>query len=152
LVAAVACVQRSTRAWRWPDSVLGMGRPKRQLTDDEEATIAAFVLPSERERLLVARGDVDDNVWAHRPPLDQTAMWQVPRHWEPEDLLADLRRRGAPEICTGIYGQLAGLSMSLPEAVTKVFAARYGDLISFIPGRLAYYDGEWKHESFVLSR
>ena len=58
----------------------------------------------------------------------------------------------APEFAVGIYGQLAGEEVSLEDAIARVFAAWYGDLISLLPGRLAYYDGEWKHGSYVLSR
>ena len=131
-----------------------MARRKRTLNEHEEATIAAFVLPArrERERLLLARGDVDDSAWSHDPPLDPALMWQIPRQWRRDDLLAELRRRGAPEVAVGIYGQLAGETMPLERAIDTVFAAWYGDLISLIPGHLAYYDGEFKHGSYVLSR
>ncbi len=127
---------------------------KRALSDDEEATIAAFVVAHrrDRERLLLSRDDVDSSTWAHYPPLDEAAMWQVPRQWRAEDLIADLRARGAPDAAVGIYGQLAGQTVPLADAVHRVFAAWYGDLISLIPGRLAYYDGEWKHAKYVLSR
>lgn len=131
-----------------------MARRKRTLTEHEEATIAAFVEPArqERERLLLARGEVDDSAWSHDPPLVPALMWQVPRQWRQDDLLAELRRRAAPELAVGIYGQLAGETVPLEAAIDTVFAAWYGDLVSLVPGRLAYYDGEWKHGSYVLSR
>jgi hypothetical protein len=131
-----------------------VSRRRRQLTEHEEATIAAFVLPArrDRERLLLARGDVDAGMWAHRPPLDSAAMKRLPRQWSADDLLADLKRRGAPDVAVGVYGRLAGQAVPLTAAVRTVFGAQYGDLISLVPGRLAYYDGEWKNGSYVLSR
>jgi hypothetical protein len=44
---------------------------------------------------------------------------------------------GAAELAVGIYGQLAGEEVSLGDAIARVFAAWYGDLISLLPGRLA---------------
>jgi hypothetical protein len=131
-----------------------VAKRRRELTEHEEATIAAFVVPArrERERLLLARGDVDDSAWAHNPPLDETTMWHVPPQWRAAELIAELRKRGAPEVAVGIHGQLAGQTVPLDDAVNRVFHAMYGDLISLVPGRLAYYDGEWKNGNYVLSR
>src|SRR4051794_14178569 len=109
-----------------------MARARRALTEDEEETISSFVLASrrDRERLLLARGDDDRSAWAHGPPLDPEAMWQVPAAWSAGDLLVELRRHGAPEVAVGIQGQLAGQVVALADAVEVVFAPRYGDLIS----------------------
>jgi hypothetical protein len=78
-------------------------------------------------------------------------MWQVPAGWSADQLLQELRRRGARDTAVGIYGQLAGQTVPLTDALRFAFAARCGDLISLLPGRLAYYDGEDK-ASYVLSR
>ena len=56
-------------------------------------------------------------------------------------LLAELRRLGASGTATGINGQFAGRTVPIDEAVHTVFRAWYGDLISPVPGKLAYYDG-----------
>jgi hypothetical protein len=135
-------------------SVAMVARHKRALSDHEERTIRAFVMRDrqDRELLRLARGDVDSAAWAHRPPLDRAAMCQVPGTWGPDQLLEELHQRGALETAVGIYGQLARQTVPLSDAVRLVFAARYGDLISLVPGRLAYYDGEDKHASYVLSR
>lgn len=131
-----------------------MARRKRALSEHEEKTIRAFVSKErqERELLRLARGDVDDATWSHRAPLDPRTMWQVPADWGADRLVAELRQRGAPDTAVGIYGQLAEQAVALDDAVRAVFAARRGDLISLVPGRLAYYDGEDPHESYVLSR
>jgi hypothetical protein len=63
-------------------------------------------------------------------------MKRLPRQWSADDLLADLKQRGAPDVAVGIYGQLAGQAVPLAAAVRTVFAAQYGDLISLVPGRL----------------
>ena len=129
-----------------------MARRRRSLTADELATIAAFVVSErqERVRLVLARGEVNDSDWAHNPPLRESAMWQLPSGWSADDLLAELRRRGASATATGIIGQLAGQTLPLDQAVRTVFAAWYGDLLSLVPGRLAYYDGEWKNARYLL--
>ena len=135
-------------------SVVTVARRKRALSEHEQKTIHAFVTKDRRERelLRLARGGVDDSLWSHRPPLDPGAMWQIPPGWSADQLLEELKRRGAPDVAVGIHGQLARQTVALPDAVRSVFAARHGDLISLVPGRLAYYDGEDEHASYVLSR
>jgi hypothetical protein len=129
-----------------------VGRPKRELNDHEEAFIATFVLADRRERehLKLQRGDVDSSAWAHDPPLDFDHARQIPAEWTSDELLTELRRLGAPDLCTGIYGQLADTELALSDAVPRVHAAFYGDAISCVPGRLAYYDGEWKNARYLL--
>ncbi len=129
-----------------------MARCKRTLTDDELATIAAFVVPErqDRVRLLLQRAEVDDSVWAHDPPLRESAMRQLPAEWSADNLLVELRRRRVPATDAGVIGQLAGQVLPLEDAVRKVFASWYGDLVSLVPGQLAYYDGEWRNGRYLL--
>jgi hypothetical protein len=76
-----------------------VARRRRTLTPDEQATIAAFVVPDRqsRVRLLLARGEIDDSAWSHHPPLKACAMSPIPGAWAADDLVEDLRRRGAPD-------------------------------------------------------
>jgi hypothetical protein len=135
---ASTCRPMGKRARAQSGSVVVVAREKRSLSEHEERTIRAFVAQDrqDRELLRLARGNFDSAAWAHRPPLDAAAMWQVPVGWSADQLLEELRQRGAPDTAVGIYGQLAGQTVPLPEALRSVFAARYGDLISLLPGRL----------------
>jgi hypothetical protein len=85
-----------------------------------------------------------------RPPLDFALARPVALGSTAGELIAELRRLGPAERCVGVHGQLAGQELPLVDAIHQVFATRYGDAISFLPGRLAFYDGEWKHSRYLL--
>jgi hypothetical protein len=99
-------------------------------------------------------GEPDVEAWwtAVETNLREDALRLVSAEWSADDLLAELGRRGASATATGIVGQLAGQTVPLGHAVHTVFATGYGDLISLVPGRLAYYDGGVEERSLRARR
>ena len=69
-----------------------------------------------------------------------------------EGLIAELRRRGASEECYVVSAvpELDGTTGALGDIIREVFAFREGTLISCLPGRLAYYEGEAPHSRYLL--
>ncbi len=120
--------------------------------DVEEATLRAFIRRERRQRyvaLLSSRvkrkkllGELDHRV---EGDLDGRFAWPLWRHADsPSGLYDFLRQRGAPERCHVISSipELDGNEMDLREALEQIHATGMGTLISCIPGRLAYYEGE----------
>jgi hypothetical protein len=69
-------------------------------------------------------------------------------------LLAELRRRGAPDECHIVSAQrrLDGATRPLAEAISEIFGRVEGTLVCCIPGTLAYYEGEAPKNRFILDR
>ncbi len=66
-------------------------------------------------------------------------------------LLADL---GAPETCWAVsdWPALDRRELSLMDALKEVVGSGMGTLLSCVPGRLAYYEGEEMGERWILQR
>ena len=129
-------------------------------TAHEAALIRAFVVPGKRERVVellskakrrqdVLRGlahfrDLDPRFQVEISPAAQTAS-------AIEQLL---RKRGAPSECYLISedASLDGRVLLLTEALGAIVARGMGTLLSCIPGRLAYYEGENQRDRWLLER
>jgi hypothetical protein len=126
----------------------------------EEALVTSFVIKSRHHRLLyvlknrkrrrealkfLAHFDGLDPRWAHRiPAANQTA-----------ELIAQiLRRKGAPEICYAISQdpEIDGRFINISEVLDIIVGYGVGTLLSCIPGRLGYFEGEAAGERFVLEK
>ena len=65
-----------------------------------------------------------------------------------------LKSAGAPDECYVFSANpsIDGMRMPLAEALSKTFAMGLGTVISCIPGKLAYFEGEDPGECYVLRR
>ena len=128
--------------------------------EHETALIKAFVLPAKRNRLaeqlrsekrrpkLLASldhfRDLDHRFLVEIAPSEQNASGI-------ENLLV---QRGAPPTCHLISSnrELDGQIFPLNEALWQVIGRGEGTLISCIPGRLGYFEGESSGNRFILER
>jgi len=65
-----------------------------------------------------------------------------------------LKKKDAPERCYVISSSqnMDGLEMSLREALDQTVGQGRGTVISCIPGKLAYFEGEEPNERYLLER
>ncbi|HZO56353.1 MAG TPA: hypothetical protein VFB63_26840 [Bryobacteraceae bacterium] len=127
----------------------------------EAAFIRAFIIAAKQERLaeLLAkpkrRRDVLGTLY-HFKDLDPRFMTVVPPGGQTASgLEALLRERGAPELCYAISTDenLDGRTVPLRDAISQI-ARRvgHGTLLSCVPGRLGYFEGEEPRERYILER
>ncbi len=128
--------------------------------EHEVALIQAFVNPSKRQRWLQLAGHPERRPklraqLAHLRDLDERF---ASRFGDGEQTLEAIRTtllaRGAPKACHLLSesAELDGRSLRLDEALQLVVGAGYGTLVSCVPGRLAYYEGEEPQERYLLVR
>jgi hypothetical protein len=69
------------------------------------------------------------------------------------EMLAALRSRGAPPHCHVIseIDSLDGLFIDLSGAMAQVYGAGLGTILSCVPGRLAFYQGERVEDRCLLA-
>lgn len=75
------------------------------------------------------------------PPKDQNI----------EGICALLKARGAPDLCR-VISEIDGRDMPLREALEATVGYGMGTLISCVPGRLGYFEGEGKNARFLLEK
>jgi hypothetical protein len=128
--------------------------------EHEERLIRAFVVRSKQERLieLLAKPkrrrdilmtllhfhDLDPRFAVHVPSAQQSSS----------EILKLLRARGAPADCYIVSEKrdLDGQTLALEEALDAVVGRGMGTLLSCIPGRLGYFEGEVPGRRYVLER
>lgn len=115
---------------------------------EHEAGLAAFVMPQCRQRYtehfeskngrkkLIAR-------FAHSRDWDPAYVVEI-RASTAEAIVAALTTRGAPPDCwvTSALSKLDQRQVPLRDAIAEVFGSQQGTVVSCIPARLAYYEGE----------
>lgn len=74
-----------------------------------------------------------------------------PRYHHPPDVAHMLQGMGAPESCYFIGGEHDGQDVPLLAALEEVVGYGTGTVLSCIPGKLAYFEGEVR-ERFLLVR
>jgi len=74
-----------------------------------------------------------------------------PRHQHPPNIADLLRAMGAPETCHVIGGEHDGKDMELLSALKQIVGYGTGTVLSCIPGKLAFFEGEIR-ERFLLVR
>ena len=126
----------------------------------EEITLRRFVVEDRRDRLAsvvrtkkrypelvrwLAHGHPWDPRWA-------TRVAAADQHSEAVERI--LRALGAPDRChvLGGGGDTDGKDLDLPDALDRVVGFSMGALVICIPGRLAYHEGEERHDRNVLHR
>jgi hypothetical protein len=128
--------------------------------EQDAAFIRAFVAPTKRERIVELlskpkrRREVLRTL-AHFGDLDPRFCVRIPSTEQSGSGIARLlRKRGAPAECYLISEaiDLDGKRMPLPDALERIVAYGMGTLLSCIPGRLGYYEGEARGERYLLER
>jgi hypothetical protein len=122
------------------------------------ALIRAFVTRNRRERYLrllaSSRGRAKiRGMLAHFPDLDPRKAHLLPAvDHTPEQLADRLRELGAPPECVLLAEDpgLDGRRLPLEEALRTVVGRGKGAFVSCLPGRLAYYEGEYASERYLL--
>ena len=127
---------------------------------EEAALINSFVVKSKRQRLteLLAtskRRRQATTTLAHFSDFD--ARWVIPipndQH-NPAAVERDLRSRGAGDTCHVISeaSELDGKRLPLRSALEQVIGCGMGTVLSCVPGKLAYYEGEGPSDRCILEK
>jgi hypothetical protein len=128
--------------------------------DHEAALINAFVLRNKRARLIdflrnpKRRKKALDALY-HFGDLDPRFMVEVvPSQQHAEAIAALLTQRGAPPQCHVISTdrRLDGQELPLVTVLARIVGFGGGTLLSCIPGRLGYFEGEAPGDRFLLDR
>jgi|ERR1035438_1038048 hypothetical protein len=135
-----------------------MNQPRH--AEHEDALVRAFIAsqkqarwldllarPKRRRDLLKTLTDIKDldcRFTSRIPPAQQSTA----------GILALLRSRGAPPECYLISERTALDARALPlvEALDAVVGAGFGTLVSCVPGRLGYFEGEGQGQRYLLER
>src|SRR5262245_33956694 len=123
---------------------------KSGLSSDHESGIPKFIDPRRRERVieLLSRPKGRQAFVAglhHFAAWDVSATMAVPPSEASSQAIAKLlRARGAGEHCYLISAErrFDKMELSLPDALREVVGSNSGTIVSCVPGRLAYYEGE----------
>jgi hypothetical protein len=137
--------------------------------EHEEATIKAFVVHDKQERFLLFAASPKNRkkltrelghfCWfdnRYSTPVSWTVdpnrkLWD--RHVQGiANIIRLLRSKGAGQSCWGISEnvEIDGKLLPLESALESVVGSGMGSILSCIPGKLAYFEGE--DESLLLSR
>ncbi|MGO9212217.1 MAG: hypothetical protein ACLPXM_20855 [Terriglobales bacterium] len=127
----------------------------------EQAFVEAFVQKSRRERALLCLADpkrrrkLTDRFAHHGTDIlaPECLRSIVPSQQHPKNIYSLLRGLGAPEDCHVISenSDLDGKEMGLLPALEEVVGNGMGTVISCVPGRLAYFEGELR-ERYILQK
>jgi hypothetical protein len=126
----------------------------------DERLLARFFIPNKRDRYVEMIGHPKKRSkflreLVHLTHLDPRYILPMPpKKLFPGQILAILTQRGAPQTCwvTSENPGLDGREMPLLEALKQVVGLQMGTLISCIPGKLAYYEGEALGDRWILER
>lgn len=126
----------------------------------EQAFVEFFVQRPRRERALLClanpkkrRKFVDE--FAHHGTYilaPECLRSMKPSQHNPDSIYAILRSLGAPDTCHVISeSSFDGMEMELLAALKKIVGYGMGTVISCLPGRLGYFEGELR-ERYILQR
>lgn len=121
----------------------------------EEEIIRTFIEPNKRGRYLTLLAGRN-----RKKLLEKlNGSWDLDRRWvtpikSKEDVAALLRSKGAPKKCYAISDipEIDGQELLLEEAIQATEEGEWGTILGCIPGRLAYYRGEYGNERLLLER
>ncbi len=129
-------------------------------SEHEESLVKSFVVPRKRDRIvsLLAnprrRRVVLDTLY-HFGDLDDLFVVPVPPpHQNPDGIAEALRSHGAPDSCWVIStdDSLDAREMLLDEVLAAIVGYGKGTLISCVPGKLAFFEGENRGDRCILRR
>lgn len=128
----------------------------------ETAALTAFIDKNKRDRYLgflenPKRRDKLRDLLAHGTEghLDAACKKSIlPKDQNIEGILSILTARGAPQSCHVISAdsRIDGRERPLLEALEAAVGYGMGTLISCVPGRLGYFEGEGNNARFLLEK
>lgn len=128
----------------------------------EESLIKAFFLPGRQKRALIqlASGRKRSQFLNRLPNLgfdflDERFVRTLPVEKQNlKSIFEIVKSEGASKSCYVIskWRDIDCREMTLFDALTKVFNCGRGAIISIIPGRLGYYQGENADKKYILIR
>jgi hypothetical protein len=127
---------------------------------EEEALIRSFMVPSKQERYIGFLANPKRRAKAtsalyHLRDLDPRYVVAIPGNQQSAGPIEHaLRTRGAGDSCHVISTNTAldGKRLPLAEALDAVIGFGSGTLLSCVPGKLGYYEGEGPSDRCVLVR
>jgi hypothetical protein len=128
--------------------------------EHEVGFVNSFMVPERRARALELLGQPKTRRKQlqrldHSPDLDARFCTRItPGRQSQADIEDLLRKRGAPDkaYILSSHPKLDAQQLPLREALASVVGFGFGSVISCVPGRLAYYEGESAGERYVLER
>ena len=125
-----------------------------------ELGLAQFLIPERQDRFRQllrskkGRAKLCASL-AHFHDLDSAVCQPIPPslHW-PVNIEEVLARHGAPSVCYAMSesSEIDGMLLPLREALDAVVFRGMGTLISCIPGRLGFFEGEGPKHRWLLVR
>jgi hypothetical protein len=127
--------------------------------EHEQALVNAFIIAKKEQRWLdllanpKRRKDILRTL-SHLNDLDERFLLRVPAPQSTSVILQMLQDRGAPEQCYVVSDSMSLDARTLPlrEALELIVAREPGTLVSCIPGRLGYFEGEDRGRRLLLER
>jgi hypothetical protein len=129
-------------------------------TEHLSELFTAFVLPQRQERYVrllesrKGRAKLRASL-AHLKDLDPRHARRIAANeHDPAAIARQLKARGAPTDCYLLSEstELDDKVLPLENALTMIVGRGLGTLLSCVPGRLAYYEGEEAGERYILER
>ena len=128
--------------------------------EHDTALVRAFIAAERRDRYLgllaSARGrEKLRRSLAHCRDLDMRFAHELPHGVHTPTAIAELlRTKGAPAECVLLSESdaLDGRRLPLEEALSAILGRGMGTLVSCVPGRLGFYEGEGPRERYLLER
>ena len=128
-------------------------------SEHEESLVKSFVVPRKRDRILWVlahpkkRRTILDALY-HFNDLDERFMVPVPPGFHASDIAEALRSYGAPNSCwvMSTDDSLDAREMLLDEVLAEIVGYGQGTLISCVPGKLAFFEGENRGDRCFLRR
>jgi hypothetical protein len=125
------------------------------MIEHERAFVEAFVIPGRKERCLALlssgkkRRKFLDTL--REDNFEESCIRRISSHSQIQDLLS---MQGAPKTCYVMSenAQLDRQMLDLGEALSSTVAMGLVTVISCIAGQLAYFEGEWLRQRFILSK
>jgi hypothetical protein len=92
---------------------------------------------------------------AHNLDLDPRYLKEIPPNLQiRENILRSLRGKGAGKTCYALseLESIDGKIVPLDEALSQIIGYGWGTVLSCVPGKLAYYEGEEMNCRYILEK
>lgn len=132
--------------------------PQRSQIEHEQALVRAFIIPAKRARIgeLLAnprRRETILKTLDHFRDFDSRCVRQIPAAKQSASGIATiLRNLRAPDLCYVISTRpdLDSHELPLMDVLNEIHGMGDGTIISCIPGKLGYFEGEDPSDRFIL--
>ncbi len=128
--------------------------------DHETMFVRSFIQPNKHERLInflaspKKRRKATDSLY-HMSDLNELHIVQIDLNgFTPHQVAQQLYDRGAPKTCRVIStnSRFDAKELELEFVLSEVIGWSDGTVLSCIPGKLAYYEGESPNNRFILRK